>query len=91
MDTVVIGIFAEGRGIDVISLEKLLVLGRGDSGMLPRRWGNQVGLKGVGLQRDDGDTGCWPGPTSGVPCPSLEAIIGQSCRRSGRVWREKLP
>lgn len=60
MDAVVIGIFAEGNGvdIDVISLEKLVVPRRGDSGMLPRRWGNQVCLKGVGLQRDDGDTGC---------------------------------
>lgn len=59
MDAVVIGIFAEGNGvdIDVISLEKLVVPRRGDSGMLPRRWGNQVGLKGVGLQQDE-DTGC---------------------------------
>lgn len=60
MDAVVIGIFAEGNGVDIdlISLEKLVVPRRGDSGMLPRRWGNQVVLKGVGLQRDDGDTGC---------------------------------
>lgn len=38
MDAVVIGIFAEGNGvdIDVISLEKLVVPRRGDSGMLPR-------------------------------------------------------
>ena len=27
----------------------------------------------VGLQRDDGDSGCWPGPTSG---PYLEATGG---------------
>lgn len=59
MDAVVIGIFAEGNGvdIDVISLEKLVVPRRGDSGMLLRGWGNRVGLKGVGLQRDE-DTGC---------------------------------
>lgn len=75
MAAVVIGTFAEGRGVDVDAISQEEFGGAGKERQPGRGEGELRWASGVGLQRDNGDSGCRPGPTSGSRA-HLEATTG---------------
>lgn len=75
MAAVVIGTSAEGRGFDVDVISQEEVGGAGKERQPGRGAGEPRWASGVGLQRDDGDSGCRPGPASGSHA-HLEATTG---------------